>query len=118
MSGLRKARFEVRNVTAPALKLVKAAVLYANEHRDVQRHTMSTEKLCQLAGLPTVNNLELSRLLGEARKVLGDTEDASWPVFRDIWMDTLYVSFEICNRTFDESLLRKLSMQPSQFSQP
>ena len=74
---------------------------------------MSTEKLCQLAGLPTLNNLELRLLLNEARKVLGDTEDASWPVFRDIWMHTQHVSFEICDLTFNESLLKKLSMQPN-----
>lgn len=121
------AEFEIDKLTAPALKLLKAAVTYALENRRVKLHTMSINTLCRLAGLPSFTAQEFSILLQQARRALvvvevmdtasPDRDDlpyASWPVFNEVRIDGSSVAFEICRRTFDEKLVSTLlALEPS-----
>ena len=113
--------FEISGLTAPALAILKTAVLYAKENRQVKKHTMSLNTFCHLAGFPSLLPGRFWPLSREASGVLGIVEEvdtsapdrgdlaySSWPVFASICIDGYNVKFEICNLTFDDVLLAKL----------
>lgn len=113
--------FEVSGLSAPALDILKAAVLYAQQNRPAQMHTMNVDAFCYLAGLPPTPVEHFWSLLKEACRALLivegiDTSDphredlpsSSWPVFDGVWIDGCEVMFEVCKRTFTEGLLSDL----------
>lgn len=122
MAELIVARFDVDELTEPELNVMKAAVMYAEAHRNKRFHTLSLEVFCRLAGLPNLCGEECFSILQKACRalviveavdtLLPDRDDlpyASWPVFGKILVDNLSVSFEVSNHNFHEGLLASLS---------
>lgn len=121
MAELTIIEFEMDKLTAPALSVFKAAVMHAQKNRGIRLHRIPITVFCRLAGIPGLSSKEIQILLNEARKVLAirevidtaspnrdDLPYLSWPVFTMVLVDELNVSFEICQRTFDERLLSRL----------
>lgn len=121
MAELIIARFDVDELTAPALNVMKAAVTHAETHRGTRSHTVSLDVFCRLAGLPNLCGEECFTILQEACRALviveavdtlsPDRDDlpyASWPVFGKIWVDNSNVSFKVSNHIFHEGLLASL----------
>lgn len=119
--------FEVVKLTPPALRMLKAAVLYAEENRQIQMHRMTIDAFCHLAGLPPLPVKRFWSLLGEACCALAiveavdtsapDRDDlpySSWPVFETVCIDGCDVMFRVCNETFDDACLVGLrDLRPS-----
>lgn len=116
------AEFEVDGISAPALSLMRAAVMHAKAHPSIRYHTIPIEGFCRLAGLPLLSDAQIEALLKEARRGLAtweiidtifpdrdDLSSMSWPVFSRSKVDGSCISFEIHELTFDDRLLRKLS---------
>lgn len=115
------AEFEIDRLTAPALDLVKAAVKYAQKHKNAKLHVMSVEKLCGLANLPCLDFHQMRVLLRQSRTAIvkeevvdtdlperEDTDGGSWTVFNEVELRDSQVLFEICARIWDSALLDEL----------
>jgi hypothetical protein len=127
MAVLVVSTFEVSGLSAPALAMMKAAVLHAKKNQRVQKHTMSIGEMCHLAGLPSIPAKRFWSVLTEACGALGIVEAVdtsapdrgdlpylSWPVFDGVSVDGCDVTFAVCNRSFDEALMASLpKLQPS-----
>ena len=110
--------FDVDDLTAPALELMKAAITHAANNRGVKQHSMSIEAFCALAGLVSLTVEEFAALLKLASRAhvqveAFDTEApecddlpySSWTVFNKVCIDGCLFTFEVEHRTFDEKLL-------------
>jgi hypothetical protein len=113
--------FDFSQMSIPALRIAKAAVLHASENPQETTHTLNIADFCSGAGLPIIESDDFSRLLKEARKTLAivevidtssperdDLPYCSWPVFNRTMIDHSKFTFEICRRSFDERLLATL----------
>lgn len=121
MTVLIISKFDVDDLSAPAVEFMKAAVRHAANNRPVKHHSMSIEAFCSLAGLAILTIDEFAMLLKLACKALVlveaiDTEApgrddlpySSWPIFNEVWIDDGCFTFEVSHRTFDNDLLSTL----------
>jgi hypothetical protein len=122
MAELVVRTFDVSSLSAQALSVMKAAVLYAEKNRQARTHTMSIDEFCRLAGLPSFCVDSFQSLLREACGALAivqaidtsapDKDDlpyCSWPVFDRVSLMGCDVTFGICNLSFDEGILACLA---------
>lgn len=123
--------FDVPKLSVPALKILKAAVNYAQRNGQTAPHKLSIDEFCSWACLPLLTVEDFSMLLQEASKTLAvvevvdtsspdrnDLPYASWPVFSEVGIDGFCFTFEISSRTFDERLLASLPMLQTSGQQP
>jgi hypothetical protein len=121
MSQLLVCAFDVYDLSAAALGILRAAVRYAYENQRTKVHTMRIDDFCRLAGLPVTTTDRFSMLLKEARKGLvvievldttslqsDDLPYSSWPVFNEVRIDGSQFTFEVCKYTFAEVVLATL----------
>jgi hypothetical protein len=113
--------FDVDELTAPALLVLKAAVKYAQMQGAIQLHSIPIDLFCKYAALPNLNFDELHVLLRQARKAVAVIEIvdsvalggeelyyASWPVFDELGLKDSFVLFEVCPKTINELVLSSL----------
>jgi hypothetical protein len=123
MAEIIIAEFDLGRLTAPALNVLKAAVKHAEENKHIRLHTMPIRVFCSLAELPCLSGEQVRAILKEVRSALAilevidtsspDREDlpcVSWHVFKEANIYKSVVSFEICERTFDERFLENLQL--------
>ncbi|MTD33625.1 hypothetical protein [Paludibacterium denitrificans] len=109
--------FDTKGVSSKALQVLKTAVSIALQNRCVTLHHVPIADFCELANLPnTTSPALLSKLLIEARKVLGsvevtdtDGEDedlpwGSWPIFNETYVSNEHISFEISRPMYKQAV--------------
>lgn len=113
--------FCVDMLTAQALELLKATVVYAKKHSSTRRHKMSTYTLRSLAGLSSLTADEFTKVLTEVPKASlvieaidtdaperNDLPWGSFPLVRVVLTSDSCVNFEVENRILDDKLLTLL----------
>lgn len=121
MAEVLIAEIDFVKLTLPARKVLRAAVFHAFENVGASRHEVPLEIFCQLAGLPTMDETEMTPLLVNASKALGiielvntespekdDARYGSWQLIQDAEVSGTNVTFQLYRYTYEEVIRRIL----------
>lgn len=122
MAEVTIAEIDVKKLSRPALKVLRAALIYGFENCEATYHAVPLVDFCRLAGLPAMDHNEITPHLESAHKALGvldvfdteapDTEDSffgSWQLLKDVSVKGNEIVFQLYQFTYLEVIRAALS---------
>ena len=116
------AEIDVKKLSRPALKVLRAALIYGFENSEATYHAVTLADFCRLAGLPAMDHNEIIPHLESAHKALGildifDTEApdmessvlGSWQLLQDVGVKGNEIVFQLYRFTYLDVIRATLS---------
>jgi len=132
MPDIISIKLDTKGLSPKALRVLETAVSIALRNRHVQQHHVPVADFCVQADLPnTTSLLQLRKLVSEVGGAGGsidvieldasdkDEDGGSWPVFKEVWVSSSHISFELTRYMYPgEAQTRLLGPSPNHPSHP